>query len=133
MNARATDRPARTASDWTRKPITLIGWWVIPFVVAIAADHLPFQPRTVVWILALALAWMGTGCLVNAQRCGRLHCYLAGPILLAGAAVAGLLGAGVLSLGAGGLNLMLWTTFGLVVLSLLPELVWGKYPSRAHT
>ena len=28
---------------------------------------------------------MGLGCLVNAARCGRLHCYVTGPLYLAAA------------------------------------------------
>ncbi|MGB6360970.1 MAG: hypothetical protein WBF30_19500, partial [Candidatus Acidiferrales bacterium] len=36
--------------------------------------------RTWLWIPALVVA--GGACIVNAGRCGRLHCYIAGPFLL---------------------------------------------------
>ena len=37
------------------------------------------------WIWIVALLWMGGACLVNAVRCGRLHCYVTGPFFLLGA------------------------------------------------
>src|SRR3989442_13275288 len=34
------------------------------------------------WLWIPALLIMGAGCVVNARRCGRLHCYATGPIFL---------------------------------------------------
>src|SRR5205809_7561377 len=31
---------------------------------------------------AFALGFMGTVCLLNASRCGRIHCYLTGPFFI---------------------------------------------------
>ena len=36
--------------------------------------------RAAVWTVALAT--MGMACIVNALRCGRVHCYLTGPVAL---------------------------------------------------
>lgn len=36
--------------------------------------------RSVIW--TIALAWMGTACLLNARRCGRTHCRFTGPFYL---------------------------------------------------
>jgi len=34
------------------------------------------------------------GCLLNAKRCHRVHCYISGPVLLSGAVFAGLVASG---------------------------------------
>lgn len=115
------------APDWVRSPISLAIWWVILIVAGNLADRLPpSQPMTAsIW--AGALAWMGLGCILNAQRCHRRHCYFSGPILLVGAVVVAFQDWGVVSLGPNGLSLTLWTTFGLVLLSSCQKLIWGRY------
>jgi hypothetical protein len=113
--------------DWARRPISIAIWWVMPVVVGNVADHLPLSQGLTALVWAAALVWMGLGCLLNARRCHRRHCYVSGPVLLSGAVVVALLGWGVVTLGPNGLSLTLWTTFGLVLLSFLPELIWGKY------
>lgn len=82
--------------------------------------------RTLVWAVALSI--MGTACVVNAIRCGRLHCYVTGPFLLAMAVVAGLYGLGLVPLGRNGWNLIgLAILARAIVLCCLPELFLGKY------
>ncbi|MHB8529083.1 MAG: hypothetical protein ACYC8V_06175 [Caulobacteraceae bacterium] len=81
-----------------------------------------------VW--AVAFVWMGLGCVLNALRCHRLHCYISGPLLLVGAALLALLGAGVLSLGSHGVNLVTASTAVLVALSFAPEAICRRYPAR---
>jgi hypothetical protein len=71
---------------------------------------------------------MGTACLVNATRCGRVHCYVTGPFFLLAALVTLLYGLGVLPLGADGWKLIGMTILiGAIVLCCLPELLFGKY------
>ncbi len=41
-----------------------------------------FWSEARVWLWTPALLVAGTACLVNAARCGRLHCYFTGPLLL---------------------------------------------------
>ncbi len=36
--------------------------------------------RSVIW--TIALAWVGTACLLNARRCERMHCRFTGPFYL---------------------------------------------------
>lgn len=80
-----------------------------------------------------ALGFMGAGCLANAFRCGRLHCFITGPYFLAGAAVSLIHGTGVVPLGPEG-----WTWIGTAMLvgglglTFLPEAIWGRYVKRAH-
>jgi hypothetical protein len=44
------------------------------------------------WVWTPALTIMAVACLVNAARCRRLHCYLTGPVFLAGALLSALRG-----------------------------------------
>jgi hypothetical protein len=128
MDTRRTDQPGRTvASDWIRNPISLTIWWLVPIVAGNLADHLPLTRPETALVWTVALAWMGLGCVLNARRCHRRHCYISGPVLLVGAVVIAFLGWGVVSLGPNGLNLTLRTITGLVLLSCLTELIWGRY------
>ena len=67
--------------------------------------------------------------LVNALRCGRLHCYLTGPFFLVLAGVALLYGLGVLPLGSDPWGL-LWTILAVgAVLACSSEWLFGRYRS----
>jgi hypothetical protein len=66
--------------------------------------------------------------LVNAARCGRMHCYITGPVLLVMALATLLYGLDVLPLGANGWNVIgLTVLIGVIVLSCLPEIFFGRY------
>jgi hypothetical protein len=75
------------------------------------------------------LAWMGTGCTLNALRCGRRHCFISAPVLWLGAIVTGLVALGVLS-GQNSLGAVVNGTLVLAVLSLLSERLWGVYAGK---
>lgn len=118
------------AADWTRTPIGVIVGWVLPIVLGVSSNLLPASLNAEgapAFVWAGALAWMGVSCLLNARRCGRLHCYLAAPILLTGALLSMLLGLGAISLGPHGVNNLISATFGLALLSYVPELFLGRY------
>jgi hypothetical protein len=106
-----------------------IYWLPIAVLVASGLFALTNAWRTAIW--AIALITMGVGCVYNALRCGRVHCYATGPFFLLMAGVAILYGLGVVSLGPRG-----WNTIGLVTLVggvafyYLPELFFGKYRTR---
>ena len=72
----------RQTSDLTRgyKAVFL---WLLPVVALIAASSWP-RMRPWLWIPALII--MGVGCVTKAARCGRLHCYVTGPMFLTAAA-----------------------------------------------
>lgn len=85
---------------------------------------------TLVWTLGFTV--MGVACIVNAVRCGRVHCYVTGPFLLLAAVAALLHGLGVLSLGPNGWQLLgMVAVAGTVVLVVVPERLWGRYSSKA--
>lgn len=71
---------------------------------------------------------MGVVCLVNASRCGRIHCFLTGPFFILAAVGSLTYGLGVLPLGPSGWK---WigaiTVIGGIALAFIPELVLGRY------
>jgi hypothetical protein len=82
--------------------------------------------RAVIW--AVALTTMGSACITNAFRCGRVHCFATGPFLLLMAVVALLYGFALLPLGKAGWNVIGVTVLiGTFVLTWLPERFFGKY------
>jgi hypothetical protein len=100
----------------------------LPIIVVAIAGFLPMSnaARGAVW--AAALVTMGAGCVVNALRCGRVHCYATGPFFLLMAAVAVFYGLGMVPLGPRGWNtIALVTLIGGVTLYYLPEALFGKY------
>lgn len=119
---------ANKSRDWARQPIGKIVWWGIPILVAVLAGSARLPIRTAAFVLAGAFAWMGTGCVLNSLRCHRLHCYISGPVLLIGAAAVALIGFGALNEHA--LNVVVWSAAAIVLVSHVPEAIWGMY--RAH-
>lgn len=98
---------------------------VIAIAIAGSANIGDFW-RTVVWTAGLST--MGAACIANAARCGRVHCYITGPFLLAMAVITLLYGFGVVPLGANRWNLISLTVLvGAVGLCCLPELFLGRY------
>lgn len=51
--------------------------WYLPIVALIVGGALH---RGGAWLPVAAFAVMGVGCLANVARCGRLHCYVTGPL-----------------------------------------------------
>jgi hypothetical protein len=67
----------------------------------------------------------------NASRCGRIHCYVTGPLFLLAALTTLLYGVGVIPLGANGWNMIgMVILLGAIVLGCVPELLFGKYRGR---
>jgi hypothetical protein len=85
--------------------------------------------RAALWTACLSV--MASGCLVNARRCGRIHCYFTGPFLILMALASLSYGFGWLPLGSSGWNWLAGVTLGgAVLLGCVPELVFGKYRRR---
>lgn len=120
--------PAKSR-DWARQPIGIIFWWALPVALGVSTDfrHLPLAQTALIW--AIAQAWMGTGCALNALRCGRRHCFIAGPVLWLGAIAAGLVALGFIS-GQNSLGDTVNGALALAALSFLSEWFWGLYAGR---
>jgi hypothetical protein len=115
-----------SSNDWAGRWLTLALIWWLPTLAIIIALFLPPSVRTAIW--TVSFLWMGIACVLNAHRCGRLHCYFTGPLFLAGAAASLLHGLGILSLGPRGWAWIGYTLlFGSVLLNYLPEWIWGRY------
>ena len=104
----------------------MLYWLPAIAIVAIGPLAISNGWRAVVWTVALAT--MGIACIVNALRCGRVHCYLTGPFFFLMALVALSYGLGMLHLGGNGWNTLgLIALIGTIVLWYLPEMFLGKY------
>jgi hypothetical protein len=117
--------------DWVTGRRSYAIAWGIPTLALLVGIVLPSPVRTVVW--STALVWMGVACILNALRCGRLHCYLTGPFFLLMAVVVTAHGFGYLWLGPNG-----WWWLGLTLIVVgggllwyLPERIWGRYSRRS--
>lgn len=116
--------------DWVRKPIAALFLWCVPIALGASTSLMISSSRIVAGVWVVAFAWMGIGCLLNARRCHRLHCFISGPALLLGAVAVGLLGAGAVNLGPHALNNTISLTLVGALLSFVPEAIWGKYGRR---
>ena len=113
----------------SRWRVFLLYWLPAIAIVVAGAPAISSGWRTVVWTVALAT--MGVACIVNALRCGRVHCYVTGPFFLLMALVALSYGLGILHLGGNGWNLLgLIGLIGALALWYLPEMFFGKYRQR---
>jgi hypothetical protein len=131
MTENASCAPVESAKsrDWLRQPLGIIFWWGMPIGLGVSTNsrHLPGADTAFVW--AIALAWMGTGCALNALRCGRRHCFICGPVLWLGATATVLVALGILS-GRNALGEAVNGTLGSAALSFLSEWFWGLYARR---
>jgi len=114
--------------DVLSNPLLALALFCLPIIAIVATGHYDLGGgwRTAVWTAALSL--MGTACIANGARCGRVHCYITGPFFLAMGVVTFLYGVGVVPLGTNGWNVIgLTILVGAIALSCLPELFFGKY------
>lgn len=104
------------ARGWSAVPL-----WGVPVIALVVGSYFP-TVRLVLW-LPEHLA-MGVACLRNAARCGRLHCYVTGPLFLLAAVHVALSAFHVVPMQAGTfLNVIL----GVAILACLAEIAFGKY------
>ncbi len=113
--------------DFASKALPFWVLWGGPLAVMFSLNFLSLPVEWTIGILAAGFTWMGVGCAINARRCHRRHCYFASPILLIGAVLVLLVGFGYINLGSDGLTYVTWGTFVLVLLTFLPEKLFGKY------
>ena len=105
-----------------------VSWllWRVPLLVFVVGLFLGPLARMLLWTPAFLVA--GTACLVNASRCGRIHCFITGPLYLLAAAATMLRSLEVLTIA------WAWISFGVPAGTLAAyavERVLGKYRSAA--
>jgi hypothetical protein len=82
--------------------------------------------RSIIWFVALTI--MGLACTVNALRCGRVHCYITGPLFLLGALVALLNAVAIIHLTRTGWNVLSGALIiGALIAYYAVEPVAGRY------
>jgi hypothetical protein len=111
------------AKDWASTGKGLLIWGP-PAVAFIAGDHWA-SARSWLWFAGFLVA--AVGCIANAARCGRRHCYFTGPLFLLAAAYNGLAGFHVVPMNE---TVFLEVVAGAAVLACLSEPVFGRYRQR---
>ena len=103
--------------------------WIVPIGLLFGLNFTTdfFGPRTQIGVAAALFAWMGSACTLNALRCHRLHCMIAGPAFLVAAVALALIALDVADFGRDGPNFIIWGTFAIVAFSFLPERMFGRY------
>ncbi len=127
----ATMRDMPTARGPQQRDVLCSGakmflFWCLPSFAFALGFFVSPGLKTVLW--TLSLGFMGTVCLLNASRCGRIHCYFTGPFFIVAAVTSLGYGIGLLPFGPSGWK---WigdiTIIGAIVLSCIPEIVLGRY------
>jgi len=125
---KATDDPTTNSGrDWASQPLGIVAWWGLPIAIGAAAIFLRLPFHESAGLCSALLAWMAMGCLLNARRCHRLHCYISGPVLLLGAVFAGVVASGVTDLGQRTFGNAVSVVLVLALLSFVPEMIWKRY------
>lgn len=118
--------------DLSARRGSFLSIWLAPILLAgVVTLFVPDPPWAAPIAWTAAFSWMGGACLINARRCGRLHCYFSGPILIVGALTALALAIGAVDLGVHGLTITVAVMLALAILTYGLESVWGKYRRQA--
>ena len=113
--------------DCVRQPLGFCLWWGLPLLIGASVRLLQLPFRAGAGVCALLFAWMATGCILNARRCHRVHCYISGPVLLLGGAFAALVASGALKPGPRMFGNLVGAVLIMALLSFVPEMVWKRY------
>lgn len=99
--------------------------WGLPVIALIVGAN--WRPGLLfLWIPAFLV--MGGACLVNAARCGRVHCYITGPLCLLAAVYVALWGFHLVPMQP---NTFLNSVAALTILAFLAEFPLGRYRSAS--
>lgn len=122
-------KSADAGQDYSRKAIPFIFAWGIPIAILVSVNFVQsYWPSSLVLTMVVgAYSWMGFACLINAWRCGRLHCYFTGPIFLIGALLIALVGFDLVTLGNVRVHHISYAVIGLALSTFALEWIWGKY------
>ena len=114
------------STDWLASARTnLMAWW-LPHAAVVTGLFAAVPVRTAIW--SIALAWMGTACILNARRCGRTHCRYTGPYYFAMILPVLMVGLGLVRADIyGWIALALIIVFGSKAIWWATERAWGKF------
>lgn len=112
------------ANDLVGQKLGILLWCLPTLAIFLGLTWNAARP----WLWISAFLVMGVSCLVNAGRCGRVHCYVTGPIFLITAIYVALSAIDLVPLQPG---VFLLIVFAVGVLACLAELPLGKYKKSA--
>jgi hypothetical protein len=99
--------------------------WCLPaFALIIGLNWAP--ARAWLWIPAFLV--MGVACLVNAAQCGRLHCFVTGPVYLLAAIYVALAAFGFVPMRP---NIFLLIVLGITICAFAAERPLGTYRNKS--
>jgi multisubunit Na+/H+ antiporter MnhF subunit len=98
--------------------------WCLPVIALIVGSYWQ-KARLLLWIPAFLV--MGAACFVNAARCGRVHCYITGPLSLLAIVYVLLAEFHLVPIDAG---YFLDSILAISILAFLAEIPFGKYRGR---
>ena len=125
------EKPIDQSYDLLSRPLPAFLLYCIPalLIVVTARADVSARTRTIAWTVSLVV--LGTACIANSVRCGRMHCYFTGPFFLVMALATVLYDKGLLPIGNNGWNLLgLAILVGAIAFCCIPEVLWGKYRRR---
>lgn len=111
-------------ADWAANKVLFSLIWGLPLALAISAFWLPTTVAGGLWLLSFS--WMGGACLVNARRCGRVHCHFTAAWLLS-IAVGLLLAVTSVLVMMTAAQLAVTGLAGFGIIWLVSEQLWGRY------
>ena len=115
----------RLAGDVTRNWSRLFLVYGVPWIAMQLVGNLSNSALAVAGTWTAGFAVMGTACLVNARRCGRVHCWFTGPWFLLASVLTVLRYLEVI--GISGPTILNGGMLGALVLFFVSENIWGKY------
>jgi hypothetical protein len=98
-------------------------WYLPAFALIIGLNWA--TARTWLWIPAFLV--MGGACLVNAARCGRLHCFVTGPLYLLAAIYVAVAAFGLVPMRP---NIFLLVVAGITICAFVAERPLGTYRNK---
>jgi hypothetical protein len=108
------------ANDLVGQKTGVLLWCLPTVVLVVGLSWTMLRP----WLWIPAFLIMGVGCLVNASRCGRLHCYITAPIFLLAAVYVALSAVNIVPIRPG---IFLLAVFAVTMLACLAEGPFGRY------
>lgn len=115
-----------TSNDLLTNGSTAFVGWGIPIILMVVSRFFGEMSTSIAW--PIALSWLGGASLLNAARCGRVHCIFTGPFFLVMAVFALVFGLGILEV-----NSRTWlvlagiTALGAATIWYSSEAVFGRY------
>src|SRR5262249_16343275 len=110
-------------NDLTIKKAAWLLWYIPAAAVLLGSFWAQGRP----WIWTPAFAVMGVGCVANAKRCGRLHCYVTGPLYILAALSVALSKLGLVRLNPGPFVLIV---LGASCIAVSLEMPFGRYKRK---